>query len=63
MKKKKRIRGRISETAIIIKNKEIKKKAILDEISNDSTDDDNIESVKKIARKIEKKKQMKFKFV
>ena len=36
-----------------MKKKEIKKKAILEEISSDSED---VEIIKKIARKIEKKK-------
>lgn len=52
--KKKEIEEKIVKKAVAIKKREIKRKAILDEISDD--DDTPIEEVKKIATKIAVKK-------
>ena len=48
------MRKKIIKKAISLKKKEIKKKAILEEISSDSTED---EKIKKIVKKLNKKKE------
>ena len=63
-KKKKELEEKVVKKALSIK-KELKKKAILEEIRSDS---DDFEKINKIAKKIEKKKEpkneeLKFKFV
>ena len=52
MERKKQIEEKIVKKAVAIKKKEIKKRAVLDEISDDDTP---IEEVKKIAKKIPQK--------
>jgi len=63
--RKKEVEEKVLKKALSIKKKEIKKRAILQEISSDS---DDLETTNKIVKKIEKKKkepkeQTKFKFI